>query len=218
MEMRHVQLAGDIDGQCAPRLQLRANAQQHPPHIRMHKDRICRPLRIGRAMCRAPLEALAGIGAGGLKRVFRQPKALQPDGQTLVVHHREHAGEPFVGFSHQETSGSVEVDHARGRSLDAHLVFDGTAGHAIELAASLGQLPGHQEQGNPLRARGRIRQARQHQMNDVVAQVVLPARDEYLGAGNQVGAVLRGHRAGLEKAQICARMGFRQAHGASPFA
>ena len=166
----------------------------------------------------APLEALACIGAGSLQRVFRQPKALQPDGQALVIHHREHAGQPFVGFSHQEPSGSIEVDHAGGRGLDAHLVFDGTAGHAIALVASLGQLPGHQEQGNPLRACGRIRQARQHQMNDVVAQVVLASRDEYLGAGNQVGAVLRGHRAGLEKAQICARMGFRQAHGASPFA
>jgi hypothetical protein len=76
----------------------------------------------------------------------------------------------------------------------------------------------HQEQRDALRAFRCVRQARQHQVDDVLRHVVLAGRDEDLRAGDLVGAV--GLRLGLraQQAQVGAAVGFGQAHGAGPFA
>jgi hypothetical protein len=76
----------------------------------------------------------------------------------------------------------------------------------------------HQEQRDALRAFRCVRQARQHQVDDVFRHVVFAGRDEDLRAGDFVGAV--GLRLGLraQQAQVGAAVGFGQAHGAGPFA
>jgi hypothetical protein len=95
-------------------------------------------------------------------------------------------------------------------------VLNGAAGHTVVLIGCIRQMPGHQKQRDPLWPRRRIRQARQDKVDDVAAQIVLAACDENFRTRDQVRTVLDGHSAGLEQAQICTGMGFRQAHGASP--
>lgn len=78
--------------------------------------------------------------------------------------------------------------------MAAHLVLDAARLDAVQ--GSVGELLGHQKQGNAPGARGagggggRVRQASQNAVNDVVGQVVVPAADEDLGAGDRVGTVL----------------------------
>jgi hypothetical protein len=65
---------------------------------------------------------------------------------------------------------------------------------------------------------GRIGQAGQHQVHDVLGHVVLAGADEDLVAGDLVGAV--GLRLGLgaQQAQVGAAVRLGQAHGAGPLA
>ena len=60
--------------------------------------------------------------------------------------------------------------------------------------------------------------SRQHQMDDVVGEVVLAGGDEDLLACDGVGAIGLRRRAGLDEAEIGAAMGLRQAHRACPLA
>ena len=63
-----------------------------------------------------------------------------------------------------------------------------------------------------------VRNFGDHHMDDVVGEVLIAAGNEDFGAGDAIGAVGLFHRAGLHQAQIGAATGFRQAHGAGPFA
>ena len=68
----------------------------------------------------------------------------------------------------------------------------------------------------PLVPGGRVGQARQHQMDDVLGQVVLAGGDEDLGAGDAVAAVAAAARPGADQAEVGAAMRLGQAHGAGP--
>ena len=76
----------------------------------------------------------------------------------------------------------------------------------------------HDEQADALDARRCIGKTRQHQVHDVVGQVVIAGGDEDLVAGDCIAAV--GARLGLrgQQAQVRAALRFREAHGARPFA
>ncbi len=105
--------------------------------------------------------------------------------------------------------------------MDAHLVFDGPARHAIARAQRtvvVHQHLGHHEQRNALRAVRRARRLRQHEVDDVVGQVVLARRDEDLGAGDGVAAIGLRFGLGADHAQIGAAMRLGQVHRAEPFA
>jgi hypothetical protein len=75
-----------------------------------------------------------------------------------------------------------------------------------------------QEQRNTLGARGRIGQAGEHEVNDVVAHVVVAIGDENLGALDAIGAVRGPLGAGTQRADIGARLRFGELHGAGPIA
>ena len=74
----------------------------------------------------------------------------------------------------------------------------------------------HQEQGDAFRTGRRVRQLGQHQVNDVLGQVVLAASDEYLGAGDLVGPIGLGLGLGADDAQVGAGMRLGQAHRTGP--
>ena len=103
--------------------------------------------------------------------------------------------------------------------MDAELVLDRSAVHVVSLAqAAVGidQELGHDEQRNAFHPCGRIGRAREHQVDDVLRQVVLAIGDENLLAGNPVGAVAIRHRLGAQQAEIGAAMRLGQVHGAGP--
>ena len=76
----------------------------------------------------------------------------------------------------------------------------------------------HQEQRDALRAGRRIGQPREHEMDDVVGQVMLAIGDEDLRAGDAIGAVGGALGARAQRADIRARLRLGELHRAHPFA
>ncbi|MNJ45679.1 hypothetical protein D3C77_407860 [compost metagenome] len=85
-------------------------------------------------------------------------------------------------------------------------------------AIGIDQALGHQEQADAFDTGRRIGQPRQHQVNDVFAEVLLTAADEDLAAADPVAAVVLWLRASAQQGQIGAGLRFGKAHGAGPFA
>ena len=65
---------------------------------------------------------------------------------------------------------------------------------------------------------GRIGQPRQHEMDDVVGEVVLAVGDEDLLAGDAVAAVGRALGLGAQRADVGAGLRLGELHRAHPFA
>ena len=185
----------------------------------MHDDRIgCLVLRNRSSRC-AALDTLAGILDGALIGALASRQALNTDAQTLVVHHGEHRCEALVRLADHPADGTVEVHHAGRRRLDTHLVLDRTTGQRVALtqgAVVVDHDLRHQEQRDAAGASWRIRQLGQHQVDDILGQVVLTASDEDFGTADLVGTI--GLRLGLgaDDAQVGTGMRFGQTHGAGP--
>nr|BFE93550.1 hypothetical protein GCM10020185_40860 [Pseudomonas brassicacearum subsp. brassicacearum] len=127
------------------------------------------------------MQPVTGIFDGILVGTLTGGQALDTDAQTFVVHHGEHGRQALVRLAYQITYGFVEVHHAGGGCLDAHLVFDRAAvGRVARAQAAVGidHELGHQEQRDALGACRRVRQFRQHQVNDVLGEIVFTASDE----------------------------------------
>ena len=210
-----VQAGAYVQGQGAHALVEDLLPHQHAPHIRVDDDRVRRAVGIFRAAEGAPLQALQGEGQAFLVGHLRHAQALHPHHQAGLIHHGEHRPHAVVGLAHQPAAGLLEVQHRRGRALDAHLVLQAAAVNRVALAAVRQHL-GYDEQGDALGAVGCARQFRQHQVDDVVDQVVLAPGDPDLGTFQFVAAVIPGGGAGAYHAQVGAALGLRQAHRASP--
>ena len=176
----------------ARRLGERAHAHQHALDVGMGDDR----RRLGRRHSRrAALAALARIGERLLGGAFGDADALQADRQPRPVHHGEHAGHAGILFADDEAGGAAVVaeDHRAGRrAVDAELVLDRMRAHVVAgagRAVGVEQKFGHQEQRDAARAGRRVGQTREHEMDDVVGEVVLAVGDEDLLAGDAIGAV-----------------------------
>ena len=194
-----------------------ADGEQHAPHVGVDEDRVGRELgRLG-AGEGAPLQALAREGHRSLVGGVGEREPLHADVQPGRVHHREHGPHPFVRLADEIRDRGVEVDGARGGAADPHLVLDRAAGDPVghQRAALLAQL-GDEEHADPLDAGRGVGEPCQHQVEDVLGEVVLTGRDEDLAAGDAVGAVAVGHRARAHEAQVGAGLRLRQAHRPRP--
>ena len=170
---------------------------------------------------RAALQAFLGVERGVLIGDFRLREALHADAEPRLVHHREHGVEPAVLLAHQPAGGAVVIHHAGRIAVDAHLLLDRAAGDAVafaERAVVLDRELRHHEQRDALGAGGRAFDARQHEVHDVLGEIVLAGGDENLGAGDLVAAVGLLHRLGAQQAEVGAAMRLGQIHGAGPFA
>ena len=203
--------------QRAHRLGLRLHAHQHAPHIGLADD----GHRLGAAGEITPLHPLLGVAERQLVGALRYGDALQADGEARGVHHDEHVGEAFVLLTHQiaDRAFLLAVDqHRGGAGVDAELVLDRSALHVVPLAqAAVGidQELGHDEQRYALHPLGCVGRAREHQVNDVLGQVVLAVSNENLLAGDAVViAFALGLRLDQRQIRACLRLG--QVHGAGP--
>ncbi|MNZ87575.1 hypothetical protein D3C78_1064370 [compost metagenome] len=100
-------------------------------------------------------------------------------------------------------------------------MLDGAAAHRVALAqraVGVDHHLGHQEQRDALRPGRGVRQLGQHQVDDVLGQVLLAAGDEDLGAADLVAAVGLGLGLGADDAEVGAGVRLGQAHGAGPAA
>ena len=104
--------------------------------------------------------------------------------------------------------------------MDAELVLERHAAQVVALAGlavGIGQELRHDEQRDAAHARRRVGRARQHQVHDVLGEVVLAVGDEDLLAGDQV-MVAALHRAALELGEVRARLRLGEVHRPGPFA
>ncbi len=218
-ELGDIQLQRDIAGKGAAAFVQRLHGQQHAPHVRMHDDRIGHLVLCDRAGRRTALHAFARIFDGALVGALAGGQALDADAQALVVHHGEHRRQALVGLADHPADGAVEVHHAGRRRLDAHLVLDGAAGKRIartQRTVIVDHHLGHEEQRDAARTGRRIGQLGQHQVDDVLGQIVFAAGDEDLGTADLVAAVGLGLGLGADDAQVGAGMGLGQTHRARP--
>ena len=145
-----------------------------------------RSLALQRAPCAIRERALEGA--------LGDRHALQADAEARRVHHDEHVLEAAVLLADEVADGLVEHHH-RGRArVDAELVLDRGAARVVALAeraVGLRQELRHEEERDALHALGRVGRAREHEVDDVLGEVVLAVGDEDLLAGDQVVVALR---------------------------
>jgi hypothetical protein len=99
-------------------------------------------------------------------------------------------------------------------------VLERHAAQVVALAGPafrVGQEFGNDEERNTAHARRRIGRARQHEMHDVLGEVVLAVGDEDLLASHQV-MIAALDRTALQLAQVRARLRFGEVHRPGPFA
>ena len=119
-----------------------------------------------------------------------------PDREARRVHHDEHVLEAAVLLAHEVADRAVlvAVGHDGGRArVDAELVLDRHAVHVVALArraVRLHQELRHDEERDALHAFGRVGRAREHEVDDVLGQVVLAVGDEDLLAEDPVVVAL----------------------------
>ena len=215
----HVDVAGGVVGEAAKGLNLRFHQQQVAAHIRVLDDAhavLRRAADFGR------LHPVLGVGQSVLEGAFGDAQSLNPDAEPRVIHHGEHARHAAVFRPDQvaHRAAVVAVLHdAGGAGVDAEFFFELDAFGVVacaEAAVVVDQELWHDEQGDALGARRGVGGPGQHQVDDVLGQVVLAESDVNLLPENAIGAVGLRFCAGLERADIRAGVGLGQVHGAGP--
>ena len=176
----------------------------------MHDDRI-EPVAL--LADGAALSPLLRIGQRLLVGAVGDADAFEADAEAGLVHHREHAEHAAVLFADQVADRAAIIAHghgAGGRGVHAELVLDAARIDVVaraQRAVGIDQEFRNQEQRNAPGARGRIGQAREHEMHDVVGHVVVAIGDEDLRALDAVAAVGRALGAGAQRADVGAGCG-----------
>ena len=209
-----VQLYGRRVGQHAAAIDPGALAVEDAAHGRVLTDQVSLGSTLA-APRRAHLAPLLRVGVGLLPGRVQQANALQRHVQARGIHHHEHGVQALADLADDPALGFFKAHDAGRAAVQAHLFFDAVAMGCT--ARAIGIELGHQKQRQPLGPGRCIGQTRQHQVHDVVGQVVLAAGDKNLGAADHVTAVLLRHGAGARQSQIAAGMRLGQAHGGQPF-
>jgi hypothetical protein len=198
----------------------RLHRQQHALHVRIVNDELLMALRI------PALASLVRVMACELQRALGHARGVQRDAEPHVIHHREHAREPRAFSPDQpgaRTFGVAHRQHASRAAPNSHLVLQRHRLHVVADRRAILEVDdlGHEEQRQPLHARRGIRRASQHEMHDVLRQVVLAPRNVDLAAEQPprlavaLGASARGRKIGsrlrLGHAHRCSPLAARQA-------
>ena len=152
--------------------------------------------RASLAADRAALHALQRIAMRLLHGALGDGDAFEADVEAGVVHHGEHVFEAAIGLADQKAGRAALFaigHHRRGTGVDAELVLDRGADDVVaraQRAVVIDQEFGDHEQRDALDAGRGVRQARQHEMDDVLGDVVLAPGDENLRAGDAVGVAV----------------------------
>ena len=146
---------------------------------------------------RSTLPSLLCVSKGRLPGTLASRQTLDRHRQAGVVHHGEHQRHALVQVADQFADGAaiVAVGHDAGRAgVDADLSLQRDAAQIVASAGrtvGFGQKLRHDEQRDALAARRRIRRPGQHEMNDVLGQVVLAIGDEDLLPADSPGVAVR---------------------------
>ena len=172
----------------------------------------------------AALFALPRVGQRLLRGAFGDADALQPDGEPRAVHHGEHARHAGIFFADQVADRTVAIAQHHGagrRTMDAELVLDRVGADVVagaERAVGVEQKFRHQEQRNAARTGRRVGQPGEHEMDDVVGEIMLAVSDENLLSLEAIAAVGRALGARAQRTDIGAGLRLGELHAARPFA
>jgi hypothetical protein len=106
----------------------------------------------------------------------------------------------------------AEIQQRVRGGVVAHLVVQ--ADQCDVVAAAIGKVLRHDEQRDALDARATAGRLGQHEVHDVLGQLMVAAGDPHLGSGDPVGAVGCGDGLGRDVGQRGPGVGLRQAHRA----
>ena len=129
------------------------------------------------------MDAFPRVYQGLLCRALADLDALIADIDPRIVHHCEHGHQPTVFLADQlaDTLILVPIAHdAGGGGVDAELMLDTDAAQIVarsERSILLHVIFGHDEERDPAASFGRIGQAREHEVNDVLRQIVFAPGD-----------------------------------------
>ena len=130
-----------------------------------------------------------------LRGTLRDADTLNADTEPRGVHHHEHCRETTVFFPDEIADGTAlfaELHNACRARHDAELMLDPSADDIVAFAqrAIIVDEEFRDEKERDAARPGRcIRQAGEHQVDDVLRHVVFAVGDEYFCAGDPVGAV-----------------------------
>ena len=138
------------------------------------------------------------------------------DMQARRVHHHEHRRQAACGSPiSQPVAPSKRITQV---GLPCRPIFSSMRSQRTALRVPSGRILGTSDSDRPLGPGRRVGQPRQHQVDDVLRQVVLAAGDEDLAAGDAQAAVGLRHGARAHQAQVAAGMRLGQAHRRQPLA
>ena len=180
---------------------------------------------------RAPLRARAGVVERVQVAGVAEDRRAHADADPRLVHHVEHVGQAAVlladevadraGPPARGVQALAEVEQGVGRAAVAHLVVQAGQDDVVALAeraVGVHQELRHDEQRDALHAGRSAGDLRQHEVDDVLGQLVVAAGDPHLVAGQPVGAVVLGLGPRGDVGQRRAGLRLGQAHGAEPAA
>ena len=193
--------------------------EQQTLHVRMLNDRHLwfAEIRIVRV---TTLQAIPGVIQRKAVAPIAQHGSPKPDPDPSFIHHLEHVTQPLVGFTdqiavtiiiiteRQRRAGGTAITEFVNQPGQYHVVT--FAGVAIRIQAILG----NHKQGNAFHAFRTAGYLGEHQMHNILRQLVVTAGDIDLVALEAIAAVILWHRTGADVRQGGAGMGFGQCHGA----
>jgi hypothetical protein len=130
---------------------------------------------------RPALAPVPGIGDGLLVGPLGDGETFDPHRHPGGVHHREHVAHTLVLLAHQRADGAARRDDTGGGGMDAQLVLERDDLVAVPLA-TLENL-GTMNSEIPLVPGAASGSAGEHQVDDVVGEVLVAPGDEDLLAG-----------------------------------
>ena len=206
----------DDVAQRAHRLGLGLHAHQHAAHVGVVDD----GHRLAAARDVAALDALFRIGERLLVGALGDRKAFHAHRESREIHHDEHVFQAAILLADQVADRVFVYEDGSRARVDAELVLDRGALHLVPLprrAVGVHQELRHEEQRDAAHALGRALHAREHEMDDVLRQIVLAVGDEDLLSRDAVMITLA-DRLGANERQIGARLRLGEIHGAGPAA
>ena len=194
---------------------------QHPLDVGMRDDRHLRRgwvLVMWQATLRPVDRIVEGVEIAGepeADRAMANPNAG-------LVHHVEHIAQPLVGLADQmadRVALLAEIEQAIDRAALAHLVVEADQRDVVpgaDRAVVIHPPARHDEQRDALHPRRPAWNLRQHQMDDIVGEFMVAARDPHLRAADPVAAVAERFGPGADVRQRRSRLRLGQAHRPEP--
>ena len=218
-----VDQAGAVQLESQRALAIRLLCQQHALHVSMFNDAdlgLRSVLALGAN--RPALRPVFGVIERRVVPRHAQHHRCRAHTDAGLVHHVEHAAQAFMRLAHQIADGTcrtvdrvlalAKVQQRVGGAAPAQLVVQACqrhiVAHAGQLPVGAHQLLGHDEQRNPPGAGNqlavRARDLGQHQVDDVLGQLVLARGNPHLVA---LEPVTRTQRIGIRSGTVRHRTG-----------